>query len=472
MPFRTSRLNRLQKIIDTQAAIVQADLDLDRFMQIVVDTLQELTNSKGAIVEIVDDEFMEYRCGSGAFQEHVGLRLRRNQSLSGLCVSTGQVLRCDDAENDPRVDKKACRRVGVRSMVCTPLFQAGAPVGVLKVMSSRADAFDETDVQTLNLFGGMLGAALGKQLAFDALQRAETRIRVILENAHDAVITVNKAGIILRWNTAAEHLLGWSVSEAIGHNIKTFGHVEGGCGIFALFAAFNSHESKQQQARGEQMITARQGTPMFVEYSFNRNVFGDMEEVTAFIRDVTDRKNLENSLRELAQTDVLTGLANRRKIMESITQAIVRSRRQHNGMALFFMDMNGFKRINDEHGHDVGDTALKVFSQRLLLSVRETDVVGRLGGDEFIVLAEGIDSVQQAFVLAKKIVSSLDTPMPAPVIQLATSIGISLFQPSFDAEAWLNAADNAMYEAKQQQATQRNRIAAWSEGKLANPPHF
>ncbi|PHV13025.1 GAF domain-containing protein [Chitinimonas sp. BJB300] len=183
MPKAQANTERLKQIVETQSAITQADQDLDQFMELVSNTVQELTGASGAVVELVEEDVMVYRCATGVVAPHVGVRLKRKGSLSGLCVATAQVLRCDNADSDPRVDKEACKRVGVGSMVCAPLFQMGQAVGVLKVVSGNTNVFDDEDVQMLTLLSGMLGAALGKQLAFDALRQAETRMRALLDNA-------------------------------------------------------------------------------------------------------------------------------------------------------------------------------------------------------------------------------------------------------------------------------------------------
>lgn len=177
MPHLALQPVRLERIIQMQSLIVQAVFDLDRFMQLVVDNLQELTHAMGAVVELVDGDDMVYRAASGCMAPYVGMRLAQASSLSGLCVRRTEVLICSDAETDPRVDLAACRRVGVRSMVCTPLLQSGQAIGVLKVMSSQAAAFDRNDEQTLRLMADVLGAALGKQMAFDQLTKAEERLR-------------------------------------------------------------------------------------------------------------------------------------------------------------------------------------------------------------------------------------------------------------------------------------------------------
>ncbi|RTL28956.1 MAG: GAF domain-containing protein [Burkholderiales bacterium] len=168
---------RLERIIQMQSLIVQAEFKLDSFMQLVVDNLQELSHAMGAVVELVDGEDMVYKAVSGLMTPYLGTKLAQSASLSGLCVRSGQVLRCVDADTDPRVDLQACRRVGVKSMVCTPLLQGGAPIGVLKVMSSLPDAFNEDDVQTLRLMADVLGSALGKQVAFDRLRKTEEQLR-------------------------------------------------------------------------------------------------------------------------------------------------------------------------------------------------------------------------------------------------------------------------------------------------------
>src|SRR5690349_15723250 len=120
----TTRLEwLLQGVLEVQSLVTEAAFDLDAFAQRVVDLAETLTQAKGAVIELVEGDEMVYRYASRSFEQHRGLRLKRATSLSGLCVATGQVLRCDDAEDDPRVDKEASRRVGIRSMLCTPLFE-------------------------------------------------------------------------------------------------------------------------------------------------------------------------------------------------------------------------------------------------------------------------------------------------------------------------------------------------------------
>jgi CheY-like chemotaxis protein len=162
---RVARLEWLLKgVLEVQELINAANFNLGAFMQRVVDVAQNLTNAKGAVIELVDGDEMRYQSVSLAMRQHVGVRLKRAGSLSGLCIEQARVLICDDSETDPRVDRAACRRVGVRSMVCTPLFQDGHAIGVLKVMSDVPSGFDDDDDFLLTLLSGTLGTALGKHL--------------------------------------------------------------------------------------------------------------------------------------------------------------------------------------------------------------------------------------------------------------------------------------------------------------------
>lgn len=355
-------------------------------------------------------------------------------------------------------------------MICTPLFAQGVAVGVLKVMSEHVSGFDEDDVQTLGLMGAALGAALGKQVAFDEMKRlqaqlraSEERMRTILEHAHDAVISVDSTGVVSQWNGSAERLFGWGVKEALGHHLVDLVVPPSMRSAFrSALGQIQFYAGSQANLRREFLAVNRQGEELTVEVSLNINHIGDRIELTAFLHNISERKKLEGALRDMALSDGLTGLPNRRRFMEALGQAIARHRRQDNGLALLFMDLDGFKQINDTHGHEMGDRVLQEFAKRISSCLRETDIVARLGGDEFVVLAEGIRTVEHARVLAQKIVATLDVPVPGTAIFIATSIGIRMCGPEADAMQMLRQADMAMYEAKQNRAV-RCAIATFEE---------
>jgi signal transduction histidine kinase/DNA-binding response OmpR family regulator/HPt (histidine-containing phosphotransfer) domain-containing protein len=174
-------VERLRQVVQIQSQLADSGLDIGAFMQTVVDLLQRLTHARGAVVELVDGAEMVYRAASGAVAQHVGLRLKRAGSLSGQCVAESRILLCGDTEADPRVDRETCRRIGVRSMICAPLFEDGAAVGVLKVMATEPDAFSDQDVELLGLLARALGGALGKQVSFEAMRRQAEQLAALAE---------------------------------------------------------------------------------------------------------------------------------------------------------------------------------------------------------------------------------------------------------------------------------------------------
>jgi PAS domain S-box-containing protein len=173
------RQRQLLRICEMQSRLAKANFNLSDFMQVAVDQLKDLIDADGVVVELVEGAEMVYRATDAAHAEHLGLRLSRSDSLSGLCVARREVLHCVDSESDPRVDREACRAVGIRAMICAPLFEDEQAVGALKAFSPRADAFSDDDVEALALVADTLGAALGKRLAHQNRQtlmdeRAET----------------------------------------------------------------------------------------------------------------------------------------------------------------------------------------------------------------------------------------------------------------------------------------------------------
>lgn len=155
-----TRDRQLLGVIRTQTEIAKLGVDLAGVMSVVAARAQELTAAAGAVVELAEGEDMVYRASSGITESFLGLRLKRSGSLSGHCVAIDQPLRCDDSEADPRVDRLACRQVGIRSMICAPLRHQDTVVGVLKVMAEAPNRFTDREVETLSLMSELIAAAM------------------------------------------------------------------------------------------------------------------------------------------------------------------------------------------------------------------------------------------------------------------------------------------------------------------------
>ncbi len=167
--------------------------------------------------------------------------------------------------------------------------------------------------------------------------------------------------------------------------------------------------------------------------------------------DITDRKRQEEALQSAAQTDPLTGLANRMLLGDRLRLALARSRRSGAHLAVLYLDIDRFKEANDRCGHSVGDALLREFAARLRACLRATDTVARVGGDEFVVLLEGLAEPAFAELVAAKILDAMRSPMrlEGREIAVTTSIGVACGNGASDAEALLRLADGALYQAKE-----------------------
>ncbi|MDP9349726.1 MAG: GAF domain-containing protein, partial [Gemmatimonadota bacterium] len=223
-------------MVEAQHEIATAGLDMDAVMRTIVEQTQALTGAAGVVIELVEGEEMVYRGVGGAATPHLGLRLRVDGSLSGLCVRTGRILRCDDCEQDERVDREACRRVGARSLVVAPLSGRERVLGALKIYSPEPNAFGDADVHALQLLGSLLASAIEDAQRFEAVEalveerrRAEQALRqerdfteAILGTAGALIVAVDREGKVVRFNRACEQVTGYSEDEVRGRHYTMF----------------------------------------------------------------------------------------------------------------------------------------------------------------------------------------------------------------------------------------------------------
>jgi len=159
---------QLLQVIRIQTEIAKLGLDLGGVMQFIVEQTLPLIDADGAAIELAEGGEMVYRAAAGIASPQLGLRLNLDTSLSGLCVIKGEVLSCADSEIDPRVDRLACQKVGLRSMIVMPLMHKGVTVGVLKAMSKQADKFSEADIRLLSMLSEVVAAAMYFAVKYDS----------------------------------------------------------------------------------------------------------------------------------------------------------------------------------------------------------------------------------------------------------------------------------------------------------------
>jgi diguanylate cyclase (GGDEF)-like protein/PAS domain S-box-containing protein len=286
-----------------------------------------------------------------------------------------------------------------------------------------------------------------------ALRASEERFRAIIGNSHEAFVAMDADGRITDWNEEAANTLGWTREEALGRELGGLiiperyrsAHRAG----MARFAA--TGQSSVIGKRMELVALHRDGRELPVELTIGTTASTGTLEFFAFLRDISEREELSRKLLFLAHHDVLTSLPNRTVFQERLKRAMARTRRTHRSMALMYLDIDYFKRVNDGLGHAAGDELLKRFAERIKASVRETDTVARLGGDEFTVVAEDLGVREDAASVAAKIVREVGRgfEIGGRLLPVTTTIGVAIYRgQAIDADTLLHCADEALYRAK------------------------
>ena len=310
-----------------------------------------------------------------------------------------------------------------------------------------------------------------------ALHDSQALYRLLTEDAQDVLWRTDARLIVTYISPADERLRGFRADEVVGRHVFEMFTEEGVAVVKAMI-----QRRAQEEASGtpvgflnfQVQHRCKDGRLIWGEVmsKADRNAQGEIIGYHGITREITERKRLEEQVRQLAFHDPLTHLANRRLMLEHLDQAMSASKRSHHHGALLFLDLDNFKSLNDTHGHSVGDLLLIEVAERLKACVREADTVARFGGDEFVVLLCELDTQpaeasEQAIAVAEKIrirLSDLYVLQAAPSgpatgtieHQCTASIGVAIFRGRDESQSSvIDRADAAMYQAKKDG---RNRI--------------
>ena len=277
--------------------------------------------------------------------------------------------------------------------------------------------------------------------ARSAAASGDSGIARLFEMTSDLLATISLDGRFTLLNPAWEHLLGWTREELQSRPVADFVHPDDAEQLLGPMRAGSGYPAEVENFTTR--YRHRDGSWHWLLWSARRD--GDTWYAAA--KDVTDRMWLERQ----AMHDPLTRLPNRMLLMDRAHQAVARLDRSEGVLAMLFIDLDKFKAVNDNLGHDAGDRLLVSVSERLAELMRDSDTIARLGGDEFVILAEEIESEGEAMALAGRVLDALERPFPLGTAEVAmlASVGVAVSRdPNCDPEGMLREADLAMYKAK------------------------
>jgi diguanylate cyclase (GGDEF)-like protein/PAS domain S-box-containing protein len=307
------------------------------------------------------------------------------------------------------------------------------------------------DYLTKPVSPNVLEARMRSMQRIAAIQRS---LGSIIDNIIEGIILIDRDGKIIKFNHAAETMFGYPAREVVGRNVS----------MLMPPPYCDEHDRYLQRylqtrephivGKARRVIGRRKSGDIFPMYLGVTEVMTpEGENFIGLVRDLTREEAMQARIEHLAWHDALTGLANRGSLWQTMETWLAAPE----PFALLFLDLDGFKKVNDSHGHGTGDEVLRAAAERLRRAVAGTDVVGRFGGDEFVVLLAGVDDDARAFAIANRLVAELSDPIIVDNHQhsIGVSIGIVLRRRSdASAQELVRAADAAMYRAKE---TGRNR---------------
>jgi diguanylate cyclase (GGDEF)-like protein/PAS domain S-box-containing protein len=311
--------------------------------------------------------------------------------------------------------------------------------------------------------GGVFQDITERKQSEEALSSSEEKYRSLVENINDVFYTLDTQGNITYISPVVERFTQYKVSDLMGKPFVPLIYPDDLPGLLDSLNRLVSGHLEPWEFR----VLDKDGRVIFVRTS-SRPLYknGDIIGITALMTDITERKQLEQKLEEMATHDFLTGLPNRVLLLDRFTVAAALAHRNKARLAVMSLDLDKFKSINDTLGHDAGDQVLKAVSKRLTGIIRASDTLARVGGDEFVLAMMETNHVEDATAIAQKIMDSFMEPLLIdghPLI-LSTSIGIAIYpEDAKDMKTLTKKSDAAMYYAK---GHGRNQFKFFSDGDV------
>lgn len=305
--------------------------------------------------------------------------------------------------------------------------------------------------------------ALEKNNLLDRLSLHAT----VMENATNGIMITDRENRIVSINNAFTELTGYTAEEVLGKDPSILSSERHGEAFFAdMWFALE----ERGHWEGELWNRHKNGElyPEWVSITAVTDRNGELSNYIGIFSLLSEQKSTEARLRELANSDPLTGLINRNLFLDRAAQALVSARRSQSKTAILFLDLDGFKPVNDSMGHIAGDSVLRDTARRLQDTVRGSDTVARFGGDEFVILLTGLKDAEEAAVVSRKLIEAVSQPLEFNGMEcrISASIGISVCPNDAETvESLIKCADVAMYAAKE---NGRGRYCFYRDGESGN----
>jgi diguanylate cyclase (GGDEF)-like protein/PAS domain S-box-containing protein len=368
----------------------------------------------------------------------------------GTAAFTGERAVTEDISNHPwwANYRTIARNAGLASCWSQPILAAGGKVlGAFAIYHRYPCTPKADDLQLIEQEARLAALAIEKTLDGKRVDLAAS----VFTHSREGIMITDGKGLIVEINEAFTSMTGYNRAEAIGQHpnlLRSHHHTP------EFFATLWQELETNGHWSGEIWNRHKDGHVLaFMEtISAVYDAAGNTSNYVSLFTDITPLKEHQRQLEHIAHYDALTGLPNRVLLADRLQQAIAHSNRASNSLAVLYLDLDGFKAVNDSHGHNVGDELLVILAERLKSALREGDTLARIGGDEFVVVLVDLNLVEDYEPVLQRLLAAAAEPIQVNglPLQVSASIGVTLYpQDGADPDQLMRHADQAMYLAKQ-----------------------
>ncbi len=443
-------------------------LNLPELLRDIIDKAAAMLNAQHGFVAILerDGSALVTQTGVGCFTARVGDRILRGDGAAGIVWETGDLLAIESYQSFPhKLSWPGLESIG--PLVEFPLKIGDEVKGVIGLGRNIGDhLFDQNEINLLTQFAELASIALDNSLLFshsqfelnerkkaeESLWAMNDKYRTIIDSIQEGYFEIDLEGRLVFFNNTLSSITGYTEEELQGLAYDSF--IVPAEREAAFKAVNNVYSTGSSISSIDFTLLRKNGDEISVEASTSiiRDIKGNAMGLRGVMRDITRRKEFENSLKYLAHHDTLTDLPNRILFNDRLHQSLALANRSFFLVAVLFLDLDNFKQINDTLGHDIGDLLLREVAARLLKKIRSIDTVARFGGDEFIFLLPEIKNVSDAKRIVRRVHESFsdDFILRGETVHVTASIGISFYPvDGSDGESLLKQADVALYRCKE-----------------------
>lgn len=423
-----------------------------------------------SIVEVVEQEYPEMLCsvlllgdsgkhlfcGAGAslpsfYNEAInGIEIGQGVGSCGTAAFINERVIVEDIQSHPYWEpyKELAAQAELGSCWSQPIRSTkGKVLGTFAIYHHSKHIPKETDLKLIEQSASLASIAIEKKQAEEKLKRAAS----VFTHAHEGIMITDASSNIIEVNDTFSRITGYSPEEALGQNPRI---LQSGQESPEFYADMWTTIIKDGYWSGEIWNRRKNGEiyPEMLTISAVKDASDEIQHYVSLSTDITTNKANIKQLERIAHYDLLTNLPNRVLLAERLNQAILHCQTHNRSLAVAFMDLDGFKEVNDSYGHSLGDELLIAVSHRMQGALRKGDTLARIGGDEFIAIMVDLEEFEDSELVFERLLKAAADPVKVnnTSVKVSASIGVTRYpQDSVDAEQLIRHADQAMYMAKQ-----------------------